>query len=202
MRAIVATRCDHPACHVVAERRPMTDEELVRRTLAGDPDAYARLVDRHYDRCARYAFRMLGTREDAEDAVQETFLRAFRALARYEARDAFERWLTSILVNQCRTLGARRSRLTKRFVRDDDALARAEAPRWANAGEPAMDDALQRALAGLEPLLREAFLLKHVEDMSYEQMEQVTGAGRSALKMRVKRACAALRAALEVNEHA
>ena len=180
----------------------MTDEELVRRTLAGDPDAYARLVDRHYDRCARYAFRMLGTREDAEDAVQETFLRAFRALARYEPRDAFERWLTSILVNQCRTLGARRTRLTRRFVRDDDALARAEAPRWANVGEQPMDDALQRALAGLEPLLREAFLLKHVEDMSYEQMEQVTGAGRSALKMRVKRACAALRAALEVNEHA
>ena len=180
----------------------MTDEELVRRTLAGDPDAYARLVDRHYDRCARYAYRMLGTREDAEDAVQETFLRAYRALARYEPRDAFERWLTSILVNQCRTLGARRARLTRRFVRDDDALARAEAPRWASTSETPLDDALQRALAGLEPLLREAFLLKHVEDMSYDQMEQVTGAGRSALKMRVKRACAALRAALEVSEHA
>ena len=180
----------------------MTDEELVRRTLAGDPDAYARLVDRHYDRCARYAYRMLGTREDAEDAVQETFLRAYRALARYEPRDAFERWLTSILVNQCRTLGARRARLTRRFVSDDDALARAEAPRWAGAHDAPLDDALQGALAALEPLLREAFLLKHVEDMSYDQMEQVTGAGRSALKMRVKRACAALRAALEVNEHA
>lgn len=183
----------------------MTDEELVRRTLAGDPGAYARLVDRHYDRCARYAYRMLGTREDAENAenaVQETFLRAYRALARYEPRDAFERWLTSILVNQCRTLGARRSRLTRRYVRDDEALARAEAPRWAGTSELPMDVALERALAGLEPLLREAFLLRHVEDMSYQQMEQVTGAGRSALKMRVKRACAALRAALEVSEHA
>ena len=179
----------------------MTDEELVRRTLAGDAGAYARLVDRHYDRCARYAYRMLGTREDAEDAVQETFLRAYRALARYEPRDIFERWLTSILVNQCRTLGARRTRLTRRFVHDESAMARAEAPRQAGA-DPAVDDAVQRALAGLEPLLREAFLLKHVEDMSYEQMEQVTGAGRSALKMRVKRACAALRAALEVSEHA
>src|SRR5690349_7682545 len=145
----------------------MTDGELVRRALAGDPDAYARLVDRHYDRCARYAYRMLGTREDAEDAVQETFLRAYRALARYEVRDAFERWLTSILVNQCRTIGARRSRLTRRFVRDDEALARAEAPRWASPGEAPIDDAVQRALAGLEPLLREAFILKHVEDMSY-----------------------------------
>jgi RNA polymerase sigma-70 factor (ECF subfamily) len=182
-------------------RRPMTDEELVRRTLAGDPGAYARLVDRHYDRCARYAYRMLGTREDAEDAVQETFLRAYRALARYEARDAFGGWLARILVNQCRTLAARRARIARRFVRDDDALARAEAPGWVPEGG-GVDDALQRALAGLEPLLREAFLLKHVEDMSYERMEQATGAGRSALKMRVKRACDALRAALEVTEHA
>ena len=174
----------------------MTDEELVRRTLAGDAGAYARLVDRHYDRCARYAYRMLGTREDAEDAVQETFLRAYRALARYEPRDVFERWLTSILVNQCRTLGARRTRLTRRFVHADDALARAAAPGATAVGDVSFDDAIQRALAALEPLLREAFLLKHVEDMSYEQMEQVTGAGRSALKMRVKRACAALRTAL------
>ena len=183
----------------------MTDEELVRRTRAGDTGAYARLVDRHYDRCARYAYRMLGTREDAEDAVQETFLRAYRALARYESRDAFAGWLTRILVNQCRTLGARRARLARRFVRDDEALLRAEAPRWTSAG-PTLDDAVQRALGGLEPLLREAFLLKHVEDMSYEQMEQVIGAGRSALKMRVKRACDALREALrpeiEVSEHA
>ena len=178
--------------------RPMTDEELVRRTLAGDPDAYARLVDRHYDRCARFAYRMLGTREDAEDAVQETFLRAYRSLARYEPRDAFTGWLASILVNQCRTLGARQSRLARRFVRDEAALAQAESP----ADTPALDDALQRALGTLEPLLREAFLLKHVDDMSYEQMEQVTGAGRSALKMRVKRACAALRAALEETSHA
>ena len=186
----------------------MTDEELVSRTLAGDPDAYTRLVDRHYDRCARFAYRMLGTREDAEDAVQETFLRAYRALARYEARDAFTRWLTSILVNQGRTLGARRTRLARRFVRDDEALARAESPHWGADGRPSLDDALQRALERLEPLLREAFLLKHVEDMSYEQMEQVTGAGRSAHKMRVKRASdalrasEALRAALEVREHA
>ena len=182
----------------------MTDEELVRRTLAGDPDAYARLVDRHYDRCARYAYRMLGTREDAEDAVQETFLRAYRGLARYEARDVFAGWLSRILVNQCRTLGARRARLARRFVSDDLALARAEAPR--GDGAPVLDDAVQHALAGLEPLLREAFLLKHVEDMSYDQMEQATGAGRSALKMRVKRACDALREALrgtlEVPEHA
>lgn len=182
--------------------RLMSDDELVRAALGGDPGAFARLVDRHYDRCARYAYRMLGTREDAEDAVQETFLRAHRALARYEARDTFGAWVTHILVNQCRTLGARRARLARRFLRDDEAIERAEAPRWRAEEGTIPDDAVQRALDGLEPLLREAFILKHVEDMSYDQMERVTGAGRSALKMRVKRACDALRAALEVREHA
>lgn len=180
----------------------MSDDELVRAALGGDPGAFTRLVDRHYDRCARYAYRMLGTREDAEDAVQETFLRAHRALARYEARDTFGAWVTRILVNQCRTLGARRALLARRFLRDDDAMERAEAPPRRMEDGTIPDDAVQRALDGLEPLLREAFILKHVEDMSYDQMEQATGAGRSALKMRVKRACDALRAALEVHEHA
>ena len=175
----------------------MTDEELVRRVLDGDGSAYARLVDRHYDRCARYACRMLGSREDAEDAVQETFLRAYRALARYEPRDAFAGWLTRILVNQCRTLATRRGRQRHLFVHDDDAIARAAAP----AAAPTLEDAVHDAIAELEPLLREAFLLKHVEGMSYDEMEAATGAGRSALKMRVKRACDALRVRLEVGGH-
>ena len=176
---------------------PMTDEELVRRVLDGDGGAYARLVDRHYHRCARYACRMLASREDAEDAVQETFLRAYRALGRYESRDAFGGWLTRILVNQCRTAAAKRGRQRQLFVHDEDALARAAAPDAA----PAFEDAVHEAIAELEPLLREAFLLKHAEGMSYDEMEAATGAGRSALKMRVKRACDALRARLEVGGH-
>ena len=87
----------------------MTDRAIIHRVLAGDAEAYARLVDRHYDRCARIALRILGNREDAEEAVQDAFLRAFRALASYEDRERFSAWLTRILVNQCRTVRARRA---------------------------------------------------------------------------------------------
>src|SRR5687767_7817806 len=67
--------------------RAMSDADDVRRVLAGDVDAFAALVDRYYDRCARFAVRMLGNRDDAEDALQATFLRAYRALGRYQERD-------------------------------------------------------------------------------------------------------------------
>ena len=172
----------------------MTDAEYVNRVLAGDVDAFTTLVDRYYERCARFAVRMLGNQDDAEDALQATFVRAYRALHRYQERDKFSAWLYRILVNQCRSLAARRSHREKRFVREEAALLAApDASRpdgeWSGEGE----EWVQRVLAELEPLLREAFLLKHVEELSYEEMSALTGASVSALKMRVKRACDRLR---------
>jgi RNA polymerase sigma-70 factor, ECF subfamily len=173
------------------ERHEMTDAEAVRRVLDGDVDAFATLVDRYYDRCARFAVRMLGNRDDAEDALQATFLRAYRALDRYQDRDKFSAWLYRILVNQCRSLAARRSHRDRVFVREEATLLNApdEAPRWSSESA----EWVQRVLSELDPLLREAFLLKYLEELSYEEMSALTGVGVSALKMRVKRACDRLR---------
>ena len=88
----------------------MSDRATIDQVLAGDVAAFARLVDHHYDRCARVALRILGNREDAEEVIQDAFLRAFRALASYEDRERFSAWLTRILVNQCRTMLARTHR--------------------------------------------------------------------------------------------
>jgi RNA polymerase sigma-70 factor (ECF subfamily) len=133
---------------------------------------------------------MLRDTADAEDAVQDTFMRAFLAIARYDDRSPFRAWLFGILVNRCRTLALQRTRRTRRFPHDELALANARAPDVA-AGD--RDDAVRRAVDALEPLLREAFLLKYVEGMEYHEMSSALGAGVSALKMRVKRACDALR---------
>jgi RNA polymerase sigma-70 factor, ECF subfamily len=170
----------------------MSDDAAdVQRVLAGDVDAYAALVDRYYDRCARFAVRMLGNRDDAEDALQATFVRAYRALHRYQERDRFSAWLYRILVNQCRSLAARRSHRERLFVREEALLLNAPDRRQIWTGED--EDFVQRILSELEPLLREAFLLKYIEEMSYEEMSALTGVGVSALKMRVKRACDRLR---------
>jgi RNA polymerase sigma-70 factor (ECF subfamily) len=173
----------------------MTDAALVRRVLDGDGAAFRVLVDRHYDRCARYARHMLGNREDAEEAVQDAFVRAYRSLRRYEDRQRFAGWLMRIVVNRCRTTGAQRQRRERTFVRGSTAVD--EVAEEHPAERTAWREEIERALSRLDPEQREAFLLKHVEELSYEEMAEITGAGISALKMRVKRACDRLRQLLE-----
>src|SRR5205809_7235061 len=99
-----------------------SDATIVARVLQGDVDAYGELVERYRDRYARFAFHMLGNREDAEEALQDAFTRAYRSLARCEDPERFGAWLFRILVNRCRTVGARRGRRSRTFVSDDLAL--------------------------------------------------------------------------------
>ena len=170
------------------------DGDLVRRVLAGDARAFGGLVARHQARLARYARHALGSREDAEEAVQDAFVRAYRSLHRCDDPEGFGPWLFGILVNRCRTRGAQAARRALLVVHDDVALEAAAASDTTEA--PPWGDAVERALARLEPHYREAFLLKYIEDLSYEEMTRITGAGTSALKMRAKRACEKLRAML------
>ncbi len=129
---------------------------------------------------------MLGSLEDAEDATQETLFRAHRALAQYDERMSFRTWVMSILVNRCRTVLLHRRRRSSRLVADPEAVARASED--STAATTDLRDAIDRALARLEPGQREAFLLKHVEELNYDEMAAMTGVGISALKMRVQRA--------------
>jgi RNA polymerase sigma-70 factor (ECF subfamily) len=168
-----------------------TDAAIVARVLKGDVEAYGELVARYRDRYARYAQHMLGNREDAEEALQDAFTRAYRSLARCEDPERFGAWLFRILVNRCRTAGTRRGRRARTFVTDDAALlgASEEHPEDRAAWREEIDRALQQ----LRAEQREAFLLKYVEELGYDEMSRMTGVGVSALKMRVMRACERLR---------
>jgi RNA polymerase sigma-70 factor (ECF subfamily) len=106
----------------------------------------------------------------------------------------------SILINRCRTALLTRRRRTSRVVLDDDAVQRAPARDATTHIE--LRDAIDRAVAQLDPSHREAFLLKHVDQLSYEEMAAVTGVGISALKMRVQRACDRLQRLLAEEHHA
>lgn len=173
----------------------MTDAELVKRTRDGDSDAFGVLVARYYDPCWRFAYHMLGEKADAEDVLQETFLRAYLALARYDERDQFRGWLFRILTNQCRNALTSRGRRGRRFIQDDVAIEGAPAPPDA-APTGIHDVALTKALAQLDPAQREALLLKYAEGLEYTEMSKMTGVGESALKMRVKRGSERLRGLL------
>ena len=173
----------------------LSDSELVRRAREGEIDAYAVLVRRYHPSCMRFALRMLRERGDAEEAVQDAFTSAYRALWRYRDRGRFQTWLTQILVNRCRSVLRRRRREpTLVGYEPAEVDTGAEAPAgW----EPAWSAEVQDALMRLPPALREAVLLHFVDGYRYREIARLTGAGVSAVKMRVKRGREQLRALLE-----
>ena len=175
-----------------------SDALIVRRVLDGDTEAFALLVRRYSDRCARCATRIVGNREDAEEAVQDAFVRAYAALGEYRERDRFYAWLFRILINQCRSVVARSARRERTFP-DLEPDAGGDMPSTASFAlddQLADRDRLERALAALVPEQREAVVLHLGEELTYEEMAEATGAGVSAMKMRVARGVVRLRALL------
>ena len=164
---------------------------LVQRARDGDLDAFGQLMTRFRPQFSRYALQMLGQREEAEEALQDTFLRAYRGLAGCREPVRFQAWAFAILVNRCRTVRRRLLRRARLHRRDPDALDTASVPH--PEGDDAWREEIQRALSRLPAAQREAFLLKHVEGLSYEAIAELSGARVPALKMRVLRACEALR---------
>ena len=171
------------------------DASVIAQVLTGNTDAFGILVTRYRDTYTRFAARMLGSLEDADDALQLAFVRAYRNLGQCRDPERFGSWLYQIVVNECRTLASRRTRRERRLIHDEAKLdeAATQHPEAAHA----LRDEIQHALDRLDAGQREAFLLRHVEGMGYEEISEITGVGISALKMRVKRATEKLRGLLE-----
>ena len=174
-----------------------SDAELIDAVLAGDTDAFSGLVRRYQDTCTRFAVRMLGSRVDADDALQSAFMRAFRGLRSCKDPNRFGGWLYQIVINECRTYASRQRRRELRFPPASEAIERAVAPGSEDEPDRDVGGHIERALSMLPTEQREAFLLKHVEELSYDEMSEMTGVSVPALKMRVKRACDGLRDLLE-----
>lgn len=171
---------------------PLRDGLAASRALTGDADAFAAVVRRHQNPLYRYA-RGLGLDHDtALDLVQETFIKAFARRDQCRDPEAFRPWLFRIFRNTMLdwAKNVRRSEISTLDLdepADDSDLAERHALR----------EAIGAALAGLPPILREAFLLRHALDHSYEEIASIAGISLSAAKMRVLRAREALRASLE-----
>ena len=181
-----------------ATDREPTDGEVVAQVLAGDREAFGIVIRRYEAGLLRYATRMLGHPDAAADAVAEGLVRAFRHLATCRDPSRLKSWLYRIVGNRCRSHLARRSTSDLSL---DDAPPIADSQDLEAATERSEQLAqVARALETLSPEKREAFLLKHVEGMSYEEMAAVTGERIPTLKMRVHRARAALLEALKEYE--
>ena len=184
-----------PRTSLMSDTAPGTsiDPTLPLRAKAGDRQAFAQLVDVMYPRSLRFALHMVGNREDAEEAVQDAFVRVWHNLGRFRDDARFEPWLFRILANRCRSLMEKRRRHSA-VVQYGDVPDRGTAT--PDGVDRDWTEEIHKVLATLPVEQREAFLLRHVEDMAYEDIAAVTGVRLSALRMRVKRACDVLRARL------
>ena len=169
------------------------DQEIISRVLAGSRDDFSVLIQRYSDPLYRHALGMTGSPDVAEDILQMSFIKAYQHLA--EVRGRFDAWVFRIVANGCKDWlkNIRRTHLS--YDEDDQPTGYANPEEELDRSELRED--LDGALQSLPPSLREAFIMKHVEGRSYEEMADLLGTTVGALKMRVHRAREALQALLE-----
>jgi len=171
--------------------RDAADRRAITRCLSGDLDAFAEVVARHQDRLMWTAYHLLGDREEAADAVQETFLRAYRALDAFGGEGYVGAWIGRIVVNVCVSL--LRARRTRPVV---------ERGRWdwgATEGHYAQAEhgmVLAAALAQLDVRDRAILLLRHVQGLSSQEIGTAVDLPAATVRSRLARARATVRALL------
>jgi RNA polymerase sigma-70 factor (ECF subfamily) len=176
----------------------------VERARSGDSDAFRLLVEQHSRAIFRLAFRMTGNEQDAEDVVQETFLRAYKQLDRYEARSSFSTWLFRIASNY--SLDLIRSRKRHEDKRERGSDEERDILQSIPMDTPGPDrivygsevrERVSAALNELSPQERAAFVLRHFEGQSIEEIGAALGTGTNATKHSIFRAVQKLRKNLE-----
>ena len=168
------------------------DVALIQRVLGGEKKAFAELVDCHKDRGMTLAMRMLKNREEAEEALQDAFVRVFNALPRFEWKSSFSTWFYRIVYNVCAT------QLSKR---GEDVHVPLESPEAESGLELSSDDLLPDEkyesdefeslvtgeIEALPPHYRSICTLFFLQDMSYDQIVEVTGLPLGTVKVRLFR---------------
>jgi RNA polymerase sigma-70 factor (ECF subfamily) len=174
---------------------------VLARARQGDSEAFRALVEQHSRSVFRLAFRMTGNEQDAEDVVQEAFLRAYKQLGRFESRANFGTWLYRIVAN-C-SVDHMRARQSRHDMSRSESLDAAE--QMPAAGTPGperltesaeIQHRVREALGALSPLERAAFTLRHYEGRTIDEISRTLGLGTSAAKHSVFRAVKKLRVAL------
>jgi RNA polymerase sigma-70 factor (ECF subfamily) len=178
------------------------DREIIQQVLDGNVKAFGKLVDRHKTKAMTLAVRILKNREDAEEALQDSFVRAYRALSSFEWKSSFSTWFYRIVYNTCATAAGKKSGIhslsidvededgLRMEIESDDLLAdmRMESYEFSNI--------LNEEVEKLPIAYGSTFTLFAIQDMSYEEIVQITGLPLGTIKARLFRARAILRQAI------
>ncbi|GIU75187.1 MAG: RNA polymerase sigma factor [Bryobacteraceae bacterium] len=187
-----------------AAREPVSagEGDLVERAKAGDMEAFSELVRRYERRIYRMARQITQNDEDAEDVLQESFLKAFEHLDSFQGQSKFYTWVTRIAVNE--SLMKLRKRKSDRTVSLDENIETDEEPIvreiavWEDTPESKysqeeLRQILDAAISSLKPIFRTVFILRDVEELSTEETAEVLGLSIAAVKSRLLRARLQLR---------
>ena len=180
----------------------MTDVGAVSRARGGDAEAFRLLVERHSQPLFRVAYRMTGNEHDADDVVQEAFLRAYRQLDSFEERANFGTWLHRIAINCALDLLRARGRLDRHYGGDPETAemtgaAKTEAEQHRLLVSAELREQVAAAMERLSGNERTAFVLRHFEGMPVEEIGKTMGIQVNAAKHTIFRAVRKLREALE-----
>ncbi|MGE4650286.1 MAG: RNA polymerase sigma factor [Myxococcota bacterium] len=166
-----------------------SDEELMKRVAEGDGEALAALVERHSARVHAYLTRYTRSREDADDLLQETWIRVARSARRFDPARRFRTWLYGIATNLGRDLFRRRGTRERALL---DINAQPE-PSTSNEASIAERREVRDRIAGLPDRMREVVLLRYFEGMNEAEMAAALGIARGTVKSRLHTALGRLR---------
>jgi RNA polymerase sigma-70 factor (ECF subfamily) len=200
--------CEAPWADVALPEEP--ESRLIARLIARDERAFNELVRAYERRVFTLVVRMLNSTAEAEDVAQEVFVQVFKAIGGFRGDSKLSTWIYRIAINLCKN---RMKYLKVRHAGEQDELGEVEergalgGERPANVGAVERPDEMmsgrqvehiiQSAILELEPSFRECLVLRDVEELSYEQIEEITGLPIGTVKSRIHRARAQLREAVE-----
>ena len=172
------------------------DQEIIESIRRGHPRGFGALVDRHKERAMTLALRIVGEREDAEEVVQDAFLRAFRNLEQFRGESRFSTWFYRILYNACMTRVTRRPKLGETVNYSDEAIDMIESdePSVQHALENEEEQAvLQEEITRLPETFRTALTLFYVQELSYDDMASILQMPLGTVKTNLSRGRSLLR---------
>ena len=186
------------------------EQRFIERLKARDERAFTELVEAYEQRVFRLVFRMLGRRDEAEDMAQEVFVQVFKAIGQFRGDSKLSTWVYRIAVNLCKN---RVKYLARRYadaqdelepIADRSLLGDAKAVTYGAVARPdqmvegfQVEQIVHRAMAQLEPDFREVLILRDVEDLSYEEIVEITGLAEGTVKSRIHRGRTMLKALVE-----